>query len=93
MEEKPYAIFVAILVTLFSSGIVGCRQTATDYDILITNGTILDGSGGLGFSGDIGIVGDTIADVGDLSGRTAVTTIDANGLAVSPGVYRSAHPL
>jgi N-acyl-D-aspartate/D-glutamate deacylase len=84
MEEKPNAIFVAILLTL-CSGIVGCHQAATDYDILITNGTILDGSGGPGFSGDIGIVGDTIADLGDLSGRTAVTTIDATGLAVSPG--------
>ena len=84
MEEKPNAIFVAILLTL-CSGIVGCHQAATDYDILITNGTILDGSGGPGFSGDIGIVGDTIADLGDLSGRTAATTIDADGLAVSPG--------
>jgi len=84
MEEKPHAFFAAILVTLFV-GIVGCNQAATDYDILITNGTIFDGSGGPGFTGDIGIVGDTIVDLGDLSGRTTVKAIDATGLAVSPG--------
>ncbi|KPJ64548.1 hypothetical protein AMJ44_12645 [candidate division WOR-1 bacterium DG_54_3] len=46
---------------------------------------IIDGTGNPWFYGDIGITGDTIAEIGDLSGKTAAKTIDAKGLAVSPG--------
>jgi N-acyl-D-amino-acid deacylase len=49
------------------------------------NGTIVDGSGNSVYEADIGITGDTIVEIGDLSGRTAVKVIDAKGLAVSPG--------
>ena len=49
------------------------------------NGKIIDGTGNPWFYGDIGIIGDTIVEIGDLSGRTAGKTIDAKGLAVSPG--------
>jgi N-acyl-D-aspartate/D-glutamate deacylase len=76
-----YFCFILLAISFTFS----CDQTATIYDILITNGTILDGSGNPGFAGDIGIVGDTIVDVGNLSGKTAAKTIEANGLAVSPG--------
>src|SRR4030066_59724 len=76
--------FVVILFAAFF-WIVGCKQAAENYDIIIASGTILDGTGNPGFAGDIGIIGDTIVKVGDLSGQTAAKTIDAEGLAVSPG--------
>jgi N-acyl-D-amino-acid deacylase len=55
------------------------------YDLLIGNGTIYDGSGGAPFVGDIGIKGDRIVYVGPQAQASASRTVDASGLAVSPG--------
>ena len=55
------------------------------YDILIRNGSIADGSGSAAFPGDIGIMSDTIAAIGDLRKARGVTEIDAAGLTVAPG--------
>ena len=57
----------------------------TDFDLIIKNGLIVDGTGGKPFSGDVGIRGDKIAAVGNLSGKTAPRVIDADGLTVTPG--------
>ena len=57
---------------------------AADYSILIRGGTIYDGSGGAPFVGDVGIKGDRIVCVTSCPGRAA-RTVDAAGLAVSPG--------
>ncbi|MCG6950691.1 MAG: D-aminoacylase [Acidobacteria bacterium] len=62
----------------------GCSQ-APQYDLVIRNGTIYDGSGSPGVVGDVAINGDTIAAVGDLGAATGKTEINAAGLAVSPG--------
>ena len=56
-----------------------------DFDILIRNGRIVDGTGNPWFYGDIGIVGDTVAAIGDLRAKTAAKIVDARGLTVSPG--------
>src|ERR1700722_11989069 len=55
------------------------------FDILIVNGRIVDGTGNPWFYGDIGIRGDSIAAIGKLTGATARETIDARGLVVAPG--------
>jgi N-acyl-D-amino-acid deacylase len=55
------------------------------YDVLITGGTVYDGSGGPGQRADVGITGDQIAAVGDLGGAQATMTVNAAGLAVAPG--------
>ena len=55
------------------------------FDILITGGTVYDGSGSDGRRGDVGILGDQIAAVGELRGAIAPVRIDATGLAVAPG--------
>jgi N-acyl-D-amino-acid deacylase len=54
------------------------------FDVLIVNGTVYAGDGGAPFQADIGISGDRIAAIGELTG-TAAKTIDASGLAVAPG--------
>lgn len=84
MQKVQFLIFISLTaaIFLFTSS---CRQTAEGYDIIILNGTIIDGTGDSGFKGDIGIKGDTIVAVGDLSGKTAAKVIDAKGLVVSPG--------
>ncbi len=55
------------------------------FDLVITGGTVYDGTGQPGIIADIGINADTIAFIGDLSSATAKETIDASGLAVAPG--------
>lgn len=57
------------------------------FDILIKDGTILDGSGHPPFRGDIGIVGRSIAALGnpELAGAQAAKTIPAAGKFVAPG--------
>lgn len=57
----------------------------TDYDIVIRNGTIYDGSGSAPFSGDVAINADTVAAVGSLGEVRGKQEIDAEGLAVAPG--------
>jgi N-acyl-D-amino-acid deacylase len=84
MNKHLLSIFFCILIAAFSLT-SSCNQVKVGYDILVTNGRIVDGTGNPWFYGDIGITGDTIAGIGDLSGKTAAKTIDAQGLVVSPG--------
>ncbi len=70
--------------TLATLAFLACEGTP-HYDVLIRGGTIYDGSGAAPFVGDVGIVGETIEAVGDLSGATAESVVDAQGLAVAPG--------
>lgn len=55
------------------------------YDIIIKNGTVIDGTGAPSFRADIGISGDTIAAIGDLAGSRGKNEIDAEGFVVAPG--------
>ena len=55
------------------------------YDVIIRSGTVYDGLGGTPVVADIGINGDRIAALGDLSGYRADREIDATDLAVAPG--------
>lgn len=54
-------------------------------DVLILNGTIIDGTGLPGYHGDLAIQGDRIEAIGRLSQRSAKETIDATGKIVAPG--------
>jgi len=55
-----------------------------NYDIKITGGNIVDGSGQPAYPGDIGIKDGKIVALGDAPGEAA-NTIDATGKAVTPG--------
>ncbi len=74
-----------VLVILFFTTLSATGQGPPDLDIIIKNGLIYDGSGGAPFKADVGVKGDRIAAVGDLSGASAGTVIDAKDLAVAPG--------
>ncbi|MEO8764559.1 MAG: D-aminoacylase [Ginsengibacter sp.] len=73
--------FLSLLLLIFS---LGCTQKK-QYDVIIRDGMIYDGNGGLPFKGDIAINGDTIAMIGDLEKATAKDEIDAKAMAVAPG--------
>ncbi len=84
MLQRFLSIFAA--VTIISLSFISCTKTEDGkYDILIMNGTVVDGTGNPGFTGDIGIKGDTIAEIGDLTEEIADKVIDAQGQVVSPG--------
>jgi len=55
------------------------------FDIVISNGRIVDGTGSPWYSGDIGIRGGKIARIGNLSGQARARTLDALGKVVAPG--------
>jgi len=55
------------------------------FDLLIQNGTVLDGTGAEAVSADVGICGDRIKEIGDLSKAEAKQIIDATGKMVCPG--------
>lgn len=73
-----------ILVASLALTLVCCHPR-NNYTTIIRNGIIYDGNGGKPFRGDLGINGDTIAFIGDLSKATAQNEIDVNGNAVAPG--------
>jgi N-acyl-D-aspartate/D-glutamate deacylase len=55
------------------------------FDLIISGGTVADGTGSAPRQADVGIVGNTIAAVGALNGSTATQQIDAKGKLVAPG--------
>ncbi len=75
--------FVALLaLSLFATCSYGQQRA---FDFLITGAHIVDGTGAPWFVGDIGIVGDRIAAMGDLHDASAKQRINASGLVVAPG--------
>ena len=73
-------------ILLFCFLALGGCQRQDQFDLLITNAKIIDGSGNPWFAGDVGIRGDRIQAVGRLTpGATARRTIDANGAVLAPG--------
>lgn len=74
-----------LMVSAFACFFACGSLAAQDFDVLILHGTVMDGSGNPSIQADIGIVGDQIAAMGRLEGRSAGRTIDATGLMVIPG--------
>jgi N-acyl-D-amino-acid deacylase len=81
-----WAAAMVVLATVMSS-VVASAQTSTSrpYDLVITNGHIIDGTGSPWYSGDIGIRDGKIAAIGNLSAAARARTIDAHGRVVAPG--------
>ena len=77
--QKTFALLAVTAASCLAA------NAATEFDLVIRNGTIYDGSGGKPFKGDVAINGETIAAVGQLRDARARTELDAKGLAVAPG--------
>ena len=56
-----------------------------DYDLLIRNGTVVDGSGQPRYRADVAIKADRIVRIGNLQNAAATRVIDARGLVIAPG--------
>jgi len=81
-------LLVSLILTamlLFSFVQTPATATTPQYDLLIRNGTIVDGSGAPRYRADIAIKGDRIVRIGKLRNASATRVIDATGLVVAPG--------
>ena len=74
-----WLLFSALCLSAF------CAAQQQSFDLVITNGHIIDGTGSPWYAGDLGIREGKIAAIGNLSGATAARTIDAHGSVVAPG--------
>ena len=81
---KSYYLLILI-------GLLGCKTPDRKYDIVFTNGTIIDGLGNPGFKGDVAIQGDKIVKVSreQISPTQSDTVIDIRGKIISPGFIDS----
>ena len=84
---KPRTFVVATLIGLVLASLFANAQQQK-YDFVISGARIVDGTGAPWFIGDVGILGDRIAALGDLHNAAAKQRIDATGLVASPGLDR-----
>lgn len=81
-----------ILLTVLVTFVLAACSSGTDeappeeaFDFILSGGSVYSGEDAEPVIADVGIRGDRIAEVGDLSGRPANRTRDVTGLAVVPG--------
>ena len=77
-------VFVTVVFTVFAQDL-SPTPGSPDFDVIIKDGTVYDGTGAEPRRADVAIRGDRIAGIGDFKTAKAKTIIDAKGLAVAPG--------
>jgi len=82
---KLHKLNFALAVTLLAVTLPASAQSTHTFDLVITNGHIIDGTGSPWYSGDIGIRDGKIAAIGNLTSAPRKRTIDAGGKVVAPG--------
>ncbi len=81
---KLYKLNLSLAIMLLAA-LPSLAQTATSFDLVITHGHIIDGTGSPWYSGDLGIRDGKIAAIGNLAAASRKRTIDAAGKVVAPG--------
>src|SRR3989475_7221675 len=85
---KKIQLQLVLIVTLAALCVTAIWVMASDtapFDLVITNGHIIDGTGSPWYSGDIGIRAGKIAAIGNLTDQPRTRTIEAQGMVVAPG--------
>lgn len=78
------ALFL-LVITLTSLPVPRATSAAPEFDLLIANGRIVDGTGNPWMLADLALKDGRIAALGKLDPTHAARTIDARGLIVAPG--------
>ena len=78
--------FIVLIIAAFVLLAISFAQNPSPgFDLVITNGHIIDGTGSPWYSGDVGIRDGKVAAIGNLSNAARKRTIDAAGKVVAPG--------
>ena len=77
--------FALAISLLAAAPFIAAQTTTAAYDLVITNGHIIDGTGSPWYSGDVGIRDGRVAAIGNLTTAPRKRTIDAAGKVVAPG--------
>jgi N-acyl-D-amino-acid deacylase len=77
-------ILIACLAALYLT-FIGVASDGALFDVVITSGLIIDGTGSPWYSGEVGIRGGKIAAIGNLSESPRTRTINAHGMVIAPG--------
>jgi N-acyl-D-aspartate/D-glutamate deacylase len=85
MKTRKTGVLALVAISGLAAAVVSCRGAPPDYDMLIMDGTIVDGSGAPAYEADIAVIGNEITSIGELNGARATRIIDATGLIVTPG--------
>jgi N-acyl-D-amino-acid deacylase len=78
-------VTLSLVVLAAALGLPPGSSLGADFDLVVANGRVVDGTGAPWYRADVGIRGDKIAAVGDLSSSSADRRIDAGGRIVAPG--------
>ena len=76
---------VLVLLVLVLTTTSAAAQRAQSFDLILRGGRVIDGTGNPWVRADVGLRGDRIARIGDLTDSVARRDIDATGLVVAPG--------
>jgi N-acyl-D-amino-acid deacylase len=83
---KLYKLNLAFMIALlFATAALPAQLSTAAFDLVITNGHIIDGTGSPWYSGDVGIRDGKVAAIGNLTSAPRKRTIDAAGKVVAPG--------
>ena len=85
MTVRPVARIAILCSVLMVVAQAVLAQGARPFDVVITNGHIIDGTGSPWYSGDVGVRDGRVAAIGKLSDSARTRTIDAKGMVVAPG--------
>ena len=85
MLRRALLFFLSPFLLVAAQAAGQSDSAAKPFDVLISGGRIVDGSGNPWFLGDVGIRDGLIVEIGALAGRAARRSIDARGFVVSPG--------
>lgn len=85
MSRRRFLTGTGAVVALGAAARSGGAAVTTRFDVVLKGGTILDGTGAPGYPGDVGMVGDQIAAIGEITPTLAVRVLDVRGLQVCPG--------
>ena len=85
LRLRRFPIWALLLVVFVLTATWMACSAPVEYDVVIRNGTIYDGSGAPPITADVAVQGDVIAAIGYVPDAAAKAVIDAKGLAVAPG--------
>ncbi len=79
---------ICLCVLIFAGvclALAGGQDGVETFDVIIRGGIVYDGTGNLPYKADVGIKGDVVTKIGDLSKAKGAMVVDARGMAVAPG--------